>query len=159
MILVALGTQDKPFDRLLKAVDKEIEKGNIKEEVIVQAGSTKYETENMKVYDYIPMEEFDRLIKECDLIITHGGIGTILTSLTEGKVVIAASRLKKYKEHVNDHQIQIITKFSKEGYILELSDFDKLDEVLKKAKTFKPKKYVSNTHNMVELIENYIDSL
>ena len=45
MILVTLGTQDKPFTRLLDAVLREIEKGNIKDEVIVQAGCTKYETD------------------------------------------------------------------------------------------------------------------
>ena len=42
MILVTLGTQDKSFVRLLKAIDREIKKGNIKEKVIVQAGYTKY---------------------------------------------------------------------------------------------------------------------
>ena len=29
MIFVTLGTQDKSFERLLKAIDKEIEKGTI----------------------------------------------------------------------------------------------------------------------------------
>ena len=38
MILVVLGTQDKQFTRLLEAVDREIEKGVIKEKVVVQAG-------------------------------------------------------------------------------------------------------------------------
>ena len=74
------------------------------------------------------------------------------------KKVIAAARLSKYKEHMNDHQLQIIEKFSKSGYILELKDFDKLDEVIEKSKKFKPKKYQSNTENMIKLIENYIDN-
>ena len=38
MILVTLGTQDKSFERLLKAVDKCIDKGYIKDKVVVQAG-------------------------------------------------------------------------------------------------------------------------
>ena len=59
---------------------------------------------------------------------------------------------------MNDHQLQIIEKFSKSGYILELSDFDKLDEVIEKTKKFKPKKYKSNTDNMVRLIGDYIDN-
>ena len=42
MIFVSLGTQDKSFKRLLDAIEKQIDKGNIKEEVIVQAGYTKY---------------------------------------------------------------------------------------------------------------------
>ena len=46
MILITLGTQDKSFERLLKAVDKEIENGNIKEKVIAQIGTTKYESKN-----------------------------------------------------------------------------------------------------------------
>ena len=42
MILITLGTQDKQFTRLLDMVQKEIDKGNINDKVIVQAGHTKY---------------------------------------------------------------------------------------------------------------------
>ena len=59
MIFVTLGTQDKDFSRLLKAIDREIEKGTIKEKVIVQAGHTKYESKNMEIFDLIPTDEFD----------------------------------------------------------------------------------------------------
>ena len=158
MILVTLGTQDKEFTRLLDAVQKQIDNGNIKDEVIVQAGCTKYQSKDMKIFDLLDQEEFKRLISECDLLITHGGVGSILTGLKNNKKVIAAARLSKYKEHKNDHQLQIIEKFSKSGYILELKDFDKLDEVIEKSKKFKPKKYQSNTENMIKLIENYIDN-
>lgn len=158
MILVTLGTQDKNFSRILDAVQKQIDNGNIKDEVIVQAGCTKYQSEDMKIFDLLDQEEFKRLISECDLLITHGGVGSILTGLKNNKKVIAAARLSKYKEHMNDHQLQIIEKFSKSGYILELKDFDKLDEVIEKSKKFKPKKYQSNTENMIKLIENYIDN-
>ena len=48
MILVTLGTQDKSFERLLK-IDELIDKQVIKEEVIVQAGHTKYESNNMEI--------------------------------------------------------------------------------------------------------------
>ena len=51
MIFVTLGTQDKGFSRLLEAIDKEIEKGNIKEKVVVQAGHTKYESSYMEIFD------------------------------------------------------------------------------------------------------------
>ena len=100
MILVTLGTQDKPFNRLLDAVQKEIDKGNIKDRVVVQAGCTKYESKDMEVFDLIPMDEFDRLLDECDLLITHGGVGTIIGGLKRGKKVIAVPRRAKYGEHV-----------------------------------------------------------
>jgi len=157
MILVILGTQDKEFSRLLKAVDREIEKGNIKEKVVVQAGQTKYESKNMEILDLVSAPEFDKLIDKADLIITHGGAGSILTAIKKGKKIIAAARLKKYKEHHNDHQKQIIKEFADQGYLLELRDFNKLDKMIEKAKSFKPKKFVSNTNNMIKLLEDYIE--
>lgn len=158
MILVTLGTQDKSFTRLLDAIQKQIDLGNIKDKVIVQAGSTKYKSKDMQILDLIPYDEFEKYIKECDLLITHGGVGSIITGLKNKKKVIAAARLAKYKEHTNDHQLQIIKNLSVSGYILPLDDFDKLDEVLISVKTFKPKTYKSNTDNMIKLISNYIDN-
>ena len=78
MILVTLGTQDKPFPRLLKEIERQIKKGNIKDDVIVQAGCTKFKSKYMKIFDLMPMDEFDKLLKDCDLLITHGGVGTIV---------------------------------------------------------------------------------
>ena len=141
MILVTLGTQDKTFVRLLEAIQKQIDVGNIKEEIIVQAGYTKFKSKDMKIFELISMDEFDNLIKKCDLLITHGGVGSIITGLKNNKKVIAAARLEKYGEHTNNHQLQIIENFTKAGYILPLDDFDKLDEVLKNVKSFEPKKY------------------
>jgi len=157
LILVTLGTQDKKFSRLLEAVQKQIDLGNIKDKVIVQAGCTSFQSKDMEVFDLIPMDRFAELIKECNLLITHGGVGSIIEGLKNSKVVIAAPRLKKYKEHTNDHQLQIIENFSEEGFILPLYDFDKLDEILIKSKKFIPKKYISNTSKFLSLIEKQID--
>ena len=157
MIFVTLGTQDKEFTRLLEAIDREIEKGNIKERVVVQAGYTKYEYKNMEIFDLISTDEFNKYIKSADLIITHGGAGSILTAIKNNKKVIAAARLYKYKEHTNDHQKQIVKEFADEGYILELRDFNKLGKLIEKSKNFTPKKFVSNTPNMIKLIEDYIE--
>lgn len=158
MILVTLGTQDKSFKRLLDAIQKQIDKGNIKDKVIVQAGCTKYESKDMEIFDLIDRDKLSDLTKECDLIITHGGVGSILTGLKNNKKVIAAPRLKEYGEHTNNHQLEIIEKFSDSGLILPLYDFDNLETVLKSITKFKPKKYKSNTENMINLIENYINN-
>ncbi len=158
MIFVTLGTQDKSFKRLLEAVDNEIKKDNIKEKVIVQAGYTKYDSKNMEIFDLLDKDDFDKYIKECDLLITHGGVGSILTGLKNNKKVIACPRLAKYNEHMNDHQIQIIERFTESGYILPYNEGDDLGEIIKNSKDFKPVKYKSNTHNMVKIIKNFIDN-
>ena len=158
MILVTLGTQDKQFYRILEALEDKLDKHLIDDEVIVQAGcSADFKSKYMKIFDLIPMDEFDEMIKKCDLLITHGGVGSIITGLKNNKKVIAAARLSKYNEHVNDHQLQIIDNFSKEGYILKLDNFDDIDKLIKDSSKFKPKKFKSNTDNIINLIDREIE--
>jgi len=156
MILVMVGTQDKPFTRLLDAVNDYAKKA--KDKIIVQRGLTPYESKYMDVHDFFSPEETDKLIKEADIIICHGGVGTITTALKYHKPVIAAARLKEYGEHTNDHQKQIIEKFTDNGYILELKDFSQLDKLIKETKTFKPKEFKSNNKVFVDKLKNKIDS-
>lgn len=160
MIFITLGTQDKPFNRLLEAIQEQIDKGNIKDKIVVQAGCTKFESKDMEIFDLIPMDEFKNLMSKCDLLITHGGVGSIVDGLNKNKKVIAAARLAKYGEHVNDHQKQIINNFNEEGYILGLDDeLSNLEELLKKVKKFKPNKFKSNTKNMIDLVQTKIKDL
>ena len=159
MIFVTLGTQDKSFERLLNAVEEAAKKGFIKEKIIVQAGHTSYESELMEIFDYVDSETFEKMIKSCDLLITHGGVGSILAGVMNKKKVIAAARLSKFAEHTNDHQLQIINEFVDSGYILELKDFKQLDKVITKSKRFKPKPLQTGTNQMIKLLEDYIDKL
>ena len=158
MIFVTLGTNDKSFKRLLKEFDKQIELGNINEKVIVQSGYTKYKSNNMKVIDLMSMEDFNKYINECSLLVTHGRLGTILDGLKLGKKIIAFPRLSKYKEHVNDHQIEIINEFCNEGYILT-GKITNLKEIISNSKTFIPREYKSNNYKFNKMIRDFIDNI
>lgn len=153
MILVTLGTQKQSFNRLLDM----IEKSNINDKIIVQAGYTKYKSKKMKILDFVNYQEMDKLIKQADLIITHGGTGSIVTAIKQGKKVIACPRLKKYGEHVDDHQKQIVDIFSEVGYILKLDENDNLDELVQKIKTKKMIPFKSNTTNFINNLKKEID--
>ena len=158
MILVLLGTQNNSFKRLLEEVQKNIDNGNIKEKVIVQKGFTKFESKDMEMYKELPSEKINKLIEQANIVITHGGVGSIISSITRGKKVIAVPRLKKYKEHVNDHQLDIINSFNDNGYIIGIHCVEELGEVLTKIKSFVPKKYIQNTGKVINIVENFIDN-
>lgn len=160
MILVTLGTQDKSFARLLKAIDKCISDKIITEEVVVQAGYTAgyYSSDNMKIFDYISPKEIQELTKKSNFIISHAGAGSILTALENDKKIIVVPRLSKYGEHNNDHQKEIAESFSKEGYIYYLKDLKKLNIALKEIKTFKPKK-LGHNKEILKTIEDFIDNI
>jgi len=142
MILVTLGTQKQSFTRLLDY----IENSTIKEEIIVQAGHTKYKSKKMKIFSFIDYKEMNEYIKKANLIITHGGTGSIITPLKLGKKVIACARKQEHGEHVDNHQEQLVDIFAEEGYILKIEE-NNLDLIYKESKKFKPKKYISNTEN------------
>ena len=154
MVLVTLGTQTQKFERLLKKV----EESSLNDEIIVQAGGTKdYKSKKMQIIEFINYEEMSKLIEKADFIITHGGTGSILMPLQKNKKVIACARLEKYGEHINDHQKELVSIFAEDGYILELHENEKLDDVLKKLKNWQPKKYVSNTENSIKNLKEEID--
>ena len=159
MILVMLGTQNNSFHRLLEKIDKLIEEKKIQDKVIVQAGYTKYESKNMKIFGLIPEEELERYQEQADLIITHGGVGSIISSLKKGKKVIAVPRMHRYDEHVNDHQKEIVENFNEKGYIIGIQNVKDLGEAIKKVEDFKPQKYQSNNQKMLKIIEDFIDKI
>ena len=159
MILVMLVTQNNSFHRLLEKIDELIEKGIIKEEVIVQAGYTKYESNKMKIIDFTSREELEKLEQKANFIITHGGVGSIITSLEKGKKVIAVPRLHEYGEHVNDHQKEIIEKFNKSGYIIGIKSVEELENAIKKIEEFKPNPYTENNNKILKIIEDFIDKV
>ena len=159
MILVMLGTQNNSFHRLLEEIDRLIDKKIINEKVVVQAGYTKYSSDNMEIFSLIPQEELEKYQDNANLIITHGGVGSIIGSIKKGKKVIAVPRLHEYGEHVNDHQKQIIENFDKKGYIIGIYNVSDLEQAIEKSKKFEPKKYEASNKKMLSIIENFIDSI
>lgn len=113
MIFVTVGTHEQPFDRLLKCIDKMVENGKIKEEVIIQKGYTDYNPSHCKSYKLIGYDEMQKYIEEARIVITHGGPASFIAPLTIGKIPIVVPRKKAYNEHVNDHQLEFAKEVEK----------------------------------------------
>lgn len=152
-----LGTQNNSFERLLKELDRLKEKKIIKEKIIVQAGYTKYDSKNLEIFDFIDKDSLEKYQSQADIIITHGGVGSIISSLKKDKKVIAVPRLKEFDEHVNDHQKDIVESFSKNGYIIGIEDIKDLEDAYKKINKFKPNKYIPNNSKIIKIVEDFIE--
>lgn len=103
MIFVVLGTQDKPFDRLLRTIQESIDSGIIKDKVVVQSGETHFISSDMEINGIIPMDEFNELIEQAGLVICCAGYGILSSALEKGKKVICAASLAEYGEYQNNH--------------------------------------------------------
>ena len=133
MIFVTVGSRNYPFDRLFKKLDMLYEDGTLSEEMFAQIGTSVYKPLHYDYKDFITPEEFTKKVEAASIVVSHGASGSIMKALNAGKKVIAVTRLEKYGEHINDHQIQNNEAFAKNGYVLmadlELHD---LDECFKK---------------------------
>lgn len=87
--------------------------------------------------------------------------GSIISALELEKKIIVVPRLSKYKEHTNDHQLDITSEFEKQNLIKVANDLTEFKKCLKEVKSEKTtlKKYISNNENFVKQLENYIDKI
>lgn len=102
-IFVTVGT-DLPFDRLVQAIDDwaSVHKST---KVFAQIGNTSWTPDFISYKNFLEPPEFKKRFLKADLVISHAGMGTILTSLQYKKSLLVMPRLAYKGEHRNEHQL------------------------------------------------------
>ena len=159
MIFVAVGTQKFPFNRLLKAVDDLIGQGVLSGEVFAQIGHSDYVPRHYAYQRFLPREEFQSRINDCDLLITHSGVATIIAGLKLHKPVVVVPRHAQFGEHVDDHQVQIAESFSEKNLLVMCKQPDDLAEAVAYAKTHTFDRYVSQRNLVIKTIREYLENI
>ena len=159
MIFVAVGTQKFPFDRLLKGIDDLIEQGQLEADVFAQIGHTDYVPKNYQYQNFLSKDDFQSYISNCDLLITHSGVATIIAGMKLEKPVVVVPRFASYGEHVDDHQLQIAESFSDKNLVLMCKDVEELAETVQEARTHVFAKYVSQKEQIVNTLREYLATI
>ena len=128
MIFVTVGSQ-MPFDRLVSAMD-DWSRSNQDEHVICQTGETDLMPTAMTVIERMSPEEFESHVKTADLVVSHAGMGTILTCLLLGTPVVVFPRLGSLHETRNDHQVATCDRLRDRPGVRVASDASELLEAL-----------------------------
>jgi len=157
LIFLTVGTLFS-FDRLVKAVDEAIVKGLITDTVFAQIGDGKYVPQNMDYVKILDKEKFDQKLIQADLLLSHAGIGSITMGLNHKKSIIVMPRLKKYGEHVNDHQLGTAKRFEELGHILVAVEANELPNKIEKLKTFKPKPRENQADKVAGRIKHFLNT-
>ena len=159
MIFVTLGSQKFQFNRLLQKLDELVEKGTITEPVFAQIGYSDYEPKQYQFQRFLSREEFAQWQGKADIVITHGGTGAIIGAVKKGKKVIAVPRLAKFGEHVDDHQLQLISQFEEMKLIEACNDAEQLEESYDRVRSTTYETYQSNTRTIIASIEQFIEKM
>lgn len=159
MILLALGTFHIEFKRPLIELELLCSAGSLSEDIIVQNGHTSFASSYFTMIPFIEPQELDQLYDAARVVITHAGTGSILKGVKKGKKVIAIPRLQKYREHIDDHQLEILNEFAAAGYILPWHESNSLEQLLEEVQDFVPQVYISQKEQILNYLREYIDSL
>lgn len=159
MIFVTVGTQRFPFDRLLKMIDIAMAANGFSDDLFAQIGSGKYVPYNYRYTKFCSNDLFTKLIEDCDLIITHSGVGTIMKGLERNKPIIVVPRLAEYGEHVDNHQVQLAKAFAEKNYVFMYNEGDNILDLVKKAKMHKFERYISQRDRVTRVLEDFIDNV
>jgi UDP-N-acetylglucosamine transferase subunit ALG13 len=122
MIFVTIGTT-KPFDRLVRVVDRLAESG---EEVIVQCGDSPVRPLRATCVTFLSYEDLADHVQRARVVVSHAGVGTIMTALQLGKTPVVVPRRGALGEAVDDHQVELARKLSETGAVVLVEDPDDL---------------------------------
>lgn len=155
MIFVTIGTHPDQFDRLIKRIDEIAPL--IKEKIIVQRGFTKYKPKNVEYFDFT--DNIDKYYKDSRIVIAQSATSLIEFVLKYGKPVITIPRESRYKEHINDHQVEFAEYFAKRANVLMIRDMRNLTPKLLTGYNRKPKIKLDGLHKLQNKIRSAIDEL
>jgi UDP-N-acetylglucosamine transferase subunit ALG13 len=118
MILVTVGTEQFPFDRLMIWISTLINSGFLmpeQEEIFVQYGSCRFVPQGVQGYALLPQSKFQQLLAQARVVIAHCGEGTVNQMASYTQPYILVPRTSYRGEHVDDHQVEMANTLAQQG--------------------------------------------
>ncbi len=119
-----------PFDRLTETVASLKASGAIPEEVLIQTGVGGRAPEGVRTVDTLSFDDVQSVLNDADIVVCHGGTGSLITALRQGCRVVAMPRLFERGEHYDNHQAEITRAFEARGLIAVANTREELAEAL-----------------------------
>lgn len=130
-VLVTVGTDHHPFDRLMTWV-ADLRSNRPAVRFIVQHGSTQ-PPEHVEAYAMMSPAQLRQAMLSADVVISHGGPASIFDARSSGHVPIVVPRERAFGEHVDDHQVRFATKLSLDGTVRLARTGDQFVEAVESA--------------------------
>lgn len=110
--VVTVGTDHHPFDRLIGWINDWLGQHQaLASEFFVQSGSARLRPACAGA-TFLQAGQLDRLLDGADVIICHGGPGSIADAWQRGRMPIVVPRLRRLGEVVDDHQVDFCRKLA-----------------------------------------------
>ena len=133
MIFLTIGTHE-PFDRLVQCVDEWCGAQGRGADVFGQiTDRAEYLPRHFDSVPSLSPEEYGRRFDAAEFIVSHAGMGSIITALTKQKPIIILPRRGHLRETRNDHQFATMQRFRSWPGIMAAADEAELAGMLDQA--------------------------
>ena len=130
-----------PFPRLVDAVTALKSSGGLPEHLVVQYGDAAppaISDPDIEAVESLDVDAVHALLSRADLVLCHGGTGSLITALRSGCRVIAMPRRFDLGEHYDDHQEEITSAFAARGLLTCVRDERELGAAIEHARVQPP---------------------
>lgn len=146
-----------PFDRLVEMVAEVNSRGEILEEILIQTGAGGHVPEGIQTVETLPFDLMQSTLKDADIVVCHGGTGSLITALRQGCRIVAVPRLFSKGEVYDDHQAEITSAFAERGLIVVANTADQLSEALKDVRARPPRLATSDPSELIQYLNDLLD--
>lgn len=125
MIFATVGTHQQGFDRMVQAFDQLAltlqQENNSPEELVIQYGTSTYIPQYATSFQWATSQKMDELTQSARIVVTHAAAGAIILGLRAQKPLVVVPRLKKFNEHMDDHQLQLAQALDEKGQAIAVA--------------------------------------
>lgn len=128
MIFVTVGTHQQSFVRLTDSL-----RFLPADELVVQHGHSPAPSEVKRTAPFYPFDEMTKLFVSAKVVVTHAGVGSILSCLRSGHTPVVVPRLRRFHEHVDDHQVALADALEERGRVIVVRRMEELADAVARA--------------------------
>lgn len=148
-----------PYERLLDYVADAKARGLIPEHLVVQTGKEATAIADVECHETLDFDAMRAILAKADLVVCHGGTGSIITALQAGCRTIAIPRLFERGEHYDNHQLEITEAFEQRGLLLVARNRKEFFAALEKAREMRPRLATTDPKGLIARLNGIVDKL
>ena len=156
MIFLSLGTQ-LPFDRLVSFVDKCAE--IYKLEIIAQGVIGDVKPQYFDLIESFDESEYNEIFERSEIVISHAGMGTIISAHEYEKKLLILPRLSEFHEHRNNHQLATKERFKDRVGLHFFNDLEGLSQLIESKDNLSCCSQVQEGGQLISYIQTYLAEL
>ena len=148
------------FDRLVRTVSEAKASGAIAERVVLQTGEGggHPKVEGLEAHETLPFDRVLELLREADLVVCHGGTGSLITALREGCRTVVMPRTFARGEHYDDHQVEIARAFADRGLVTVVEDEAEFADKLAEARARPAVRATTNPAQLIQFLHGQTEA-